>query len=133
MTADIDLLAPERDALADLAASVRAQLDALRSGAVDTFETAAGQTLDAVSALERRRRERERQVTAPDAPLVAPESRAALEARAAEAQAACETLELALSGAVALGRDLIGAMHDGAAPATSTVYTARGTVGPPKS
>ena len=127
-----DVFAPERDALSDLAESARAQLLALRDGSPDAFEAAAGRTLDAVAALDHRRRQRERATAAPDAPHVSPDDRAALRADARAAQDACETLEVALGHAVALGRDLIGSWRHLAAPATSHVYTAAGAVGPPR-
>lgn len=122
--------APECEALATVAQSARAQLDALRTGSPDVFERAAAHTLDAVAELDRRRTARARRMNAPDAPTVTPEARSALEAAAAEARAACDELEIALQHAVALGRDLIGAWQQMAQPATAQVYTAQGTVGP---
>ncbi len=124
-----DVFAPERQALSALADAARAQLLALREGTPDAFEAAAAETLDAVAALDRRRADRERRVAAPDAPPVAPEDRAALEASALEARHACDALELALHHAAALGRDLMGAWQQAAAPAAAHVYTARGAVG----
>ena len=123
--------APECEALAAVAQSARAQLDALRTGAPDTFEAAAAHTLDAVAELDRRRTARARRMTAPDSTPASPEARSALEAAAAEARAACDELEVALPHAVALGRDLIGAWQQMAQPATSQVYTASGAVGTP--
>lgn len=124
-----DVFAPEREALAALRDAARAQLAALRDASPETFEAASAATLDAVADLDRRRRVRERRVAAPDAPAAAPEQRAALEAAAREARAACDDLDLALAHAVALGRDLIGAWQQLAAPPTAQVYTAQGAVG----
>lgn len=121
--------APECEALATVAQSARAQLDALRTGSPDAFEAAAAHTLDAVAELDRRRTARTRRMTASDAPPASPEDRAALEAAAAEARTACDELEVALHHAVALGRDLIGAWQQMAQPPTAQVYTAQGTVG----
>ena len=130
MTTSPDVFAPEREALEAVAAGARAQLGALREGAPEAFEAAAAQTLDAVALLDRRRQDRARRVSAGDAPAVGPDARAALEAAAREARRACDELEGALERAVALGRDLLGAMHHVAAPAAQ-VYTAHGRVAPP--
>ncbi len=121
--------APECEALAAVAQSARAQLDALRTGSPDTFETAAAHTLDAVAELDRRRASRARRMTAPGSLPATPDARSALEAAAADARAACNELEVALQHAVGLGRDLIGAWQQMAQPATSQVYTATGAVG----
>lgn len=126
MTSPFD---PECEALAIVAQSARAQLDALRTGSPDAFETAAAHTLDAVAELDRRRTTRARRMNAPDSPTATPEARSALEAAAADARAACDELEAALHHAVALGRDLIGAWQQMAQPSTSQVYTANGAVG----
>lgn len=120
--------APECEALAAVAQSARAQLDALRSGSPETFEAAAANTLDAVAELDRRRTARTRRMTSPDALLATPEDRTALEAAASDAREACDELEIALQHAVALGRDLIGTWQQMAQPATSQVYTANGAV-----
>ena len=120
--------APECEALDAIAESARAQLDALRDGSPATFEAAAAQTLDAVAELDRRRAARARRLST-DA---TPDDRSALEAAAATARAACDELEAALTHAVALGRDLIGAWQQMAQPA-ARVYTANGTVGPSSS
>lgn len=117
---------PECDALRAVADRARDQLAALRGGSVEAFEAAAADTLDAVAELDRRRQARARlALTAPPASAA---DRAALEAAAAEARAACDALHLALEGAVELGRDLIGAWRQVGAPATSQTYTARGAV-----
>ncbi|MEO0559224.1 MAG: hypothetical protein AAF170_13690 [Bacteroidota bacterium] len=121
--------APECEALAAVAQSARAQLDALRTGSPDAFEDAAAHTLDAVAELDRRRSARVRRMTAPDSVPATPDARSALEAAAADARAACDELEVALQNAVALGRDLIGAWQQMAQPSTSQVYTASGAVG----
>ena len=126
-----DVLAPEREALAALRDAARAQLAALRDASPEAFEAASAHTLDAVSDLDRRRRARERRVAQPDAPAAAPEHRAALEAAAREARAACDDLDTALGQAVALGHDLIGAWQRLSAPATAQVYTAQGALGAP--
>ncbi|GAB5537413.1 MAG: hypothetical protein Rubg2KO_36620 [Rubricoccaceae bacterium] len=120
---------PECEALAAVAQSARAQLDALRTGSPETFERAAADTLDAVAELDRRRTTRARRMTSPNASPATPEDRAALDAAAAEARTACSELEVALQHAVALGRDMIGAWQQMAQPATSQVYTANGAVG----
>lgn len=125
--------APECEALAAVAQSARAQLDALRTGSPNTFEVAAAHTLDAVAELDRRRTARVLRMTPPDALPATLEARAALEAAAAEARTACNELEVALQHAVALGRDLIGAWQQMAQPTTSQVYTANGAVGSPSS
>ena len=122
------LFAPECEALRDVAASARAQLDALRTGSPESFETAAARTLDAVAELDRRRTARARCMTATAAPP-SPDQRAALEDAAAQARAACDELEIALHHAVELGRDLIGAWQQMAQPTAAHVYTAKGTVG----
>ncbi len=119
---------PECEALAAVAQSARAQLDALRTGSPEIFETAAADTLDAVANLDRRRTTRARRMTAPNSLPATLEARSALEAAATEARAACDELEVALQHAVALGRDLIGAWQQMAQPATSQVYTANGAV-----
>lgn len=116
----------ECDALAVVAASARAQLAALRDGSVEGFEAAAAETFDAVAELDRRRQARERR--AATMPPASRDDRAALEAAAAEARAACDALELALEHAVELGRDLIGAWRQLSAPAASQTYTAQGAV-----
>ena len=120
--------APECEALQDVAESARAQLDALRTGSPESFESAAARTLDAVAELDRRRTARAHRMTSTHA-TASPDQRAALEASAAEARAACDELEIALHHAVELGRDLIGAWQQMAQPATAHVYTANGTVG----
>lgn len=114
-----DVFAPEREALAAVAAGARAQLSALRAGSVDAFEAAAAETLGAVADLDRRRRAR---------PAGAAD-RTALAAAADDARRACDELQFALEHAVALGRDLVGAWHHAAAPPAAQVYTARGRVG----
>ncbi|MGB3541495.1 hypothetical protein [Rubrivirga sp.] len=128
--ATIDVFGPEKDALATLAQTARDQLAALRSGSSEAFEDAAGRTLDVVSDLDHRRRARERRVSAPDAPQLGPEARESLEAAALEARQACDALEIALTHAVALGRDLIGSWYQISSPPTAQVYTAQGAVGP---
>jgi hypothetical protein len=125
-----DPFAPEREALAAVARGARAQLAALRDGAGDAFEAASSETLDAVALLDRRRQDRVRRVSAPGAPAAGPDARVALEAAAAEARRACDELEAALEQAVALGRDLLGAMHHATAPASSQTYTASGRLAP---
>ncbi len=124
-----DVFAPEREALAAVAASARAQLLALRDGSPETFEAAAAHTLDAVADLDRRRQSRERRTASLATPPASADARAALETVAQDARQACDELELALEQAVALGRDLIGTWQQMAAPATSQVYTAAGAVG----
>ncbi len=123
-----DVFAPEREALAALAQTARDQLAALRAGSSEQFEEAAGRTLDVVADLDHRRRARERRTAAPDAPPLGPDARAALQASALEARQACDSLEIALTHAVALGRDLIGAWYNVASPPTANVYTAQGAV-----
>lgn len=120
----------ERDALAAVAAAARAQLDALRSGRVEAFETASADTVEAVAALDRCQQARARLATDPQADAVPTQARASLEAAVAEARDACDALAFALEHAVALGRDLLATWTQGAAPATSQVYTADGHVGP---
>ena len=124
-----DVFAPEREALAALRDAARAQLAALRDASPEAFEAAAATTLDAVADLDRRRRARERHVAAPDAPAALPQHRRSMEAAAREARQACDDLDEALTYAVALGRDLIGAWQHISAPPTSRVYTAQGAVG----
>ena len=126
MTDTPDVFAPEREALAALARTAREQLAALRSGSSERFEDAAGRTLDVVADLDHRRRARERRVAAPDAPPVGPDARESLRAAALEARQACDALEVALTHAVALGRDLIGSWYQVSAPPTAQAYTARG-------
>ena len=119
------LYAPECESLAAVAAGARAQLDALRDGGPERFQAASAQTLDAVAALDRRRRERVRR-----AEPGAPDDRRALEAAAQDARQACDDLTFALEHAVALGRDLIGAWQQMSAPPTAGVYTAHGAAAP---
>jgi len=126
-----DVFAPEREALAALADAARDQLAALRDATPEAFETASARTFDAVADIDRHRRTRERRVAAPGAPTVLPEHRAALEAAAETARQACDELEGALTYAVALGRDLLGAWQHLTAPATAQVYTARGVLTAP--
>lgn len=120
----------ERDALAAVAAAARAQLDALRSGRAEAFEAASADTVEAVAALDRCQQTRARLATDPEADAVPPQARASLEAAVAEARDACDALAFALQHAVALGRDLLATWTQGAAPATSQVYTADGHIGP---
>lgn len=123
--------APECETLVTLARSAREQLDALRDGTPETFEAAAGRTLDIVAQLDRQRRERERLTAVPGAPPLGPDARDDLKNAALEAKDACDALELALEYAAVLGRDLISAWHHLSKPPTAHVYTAHGTVGPP--
>ena len=116
---------PECESLAAIAAGARQQLDALRDGTPDRFEAASALTLDAVAALDRRRRDRARRTAGGEFA----DDRAALEAAARDAKQACDELTFALEHAVALGRDLIGAWQQMSAPPTAQVYTAQGAVG----
>lgn len=120
----------ERDALAAVARSARAQLDALRAGRADVFEAAAADTVEAVAALDRCQQARARLAADPEADAVPAQVRTALEASVAEAREACDALAFALEHAVALGRDLLATWTRGTVPATAQVYTADGTVGP---
>jgi len=126
-----DVFSPERDALAAVTAAARAQLAALADASPEAFDETAARTLDAVADLDRARRTRERRVALPGAPAAAPAHRAALEAAAREAQAACDALEAALASAVTIGRELMGAWQTLTTPATSRVYSATGAVGRP--
>ena len=114
---------PECESLAAVAAGARAQLAALEQARPDAFEAASAQTLDAVAALDRRRRARR--------PAGAHDDRSALEAAARDAQQACDDLAFALQHAVALGRDLIGTWRQMSAPPTAGVYTAQGAAPAP--
>ncbi|WP_412069087.1 hypothetical protein [Rubrivirga sp. IMCC43871] len=126
-----DPFAPEREALAAIAAAARAQRQALADASIEAFETAAARTLDAVAELDRRRRDRVRFTARTDAPAATAAQRTALETTARDARAACDALEGALDHAVTLGRDLVGAWRRLSAPPTANVYTARGAVGAP--
>lgn len=118
----MSIYAPECESLAAVAAGARAQIAALRDGQPETFEAATAQTLDAVALLDRRRRDRDRRGGTGD--------RAPLDAAVEDARQACDELTFALQHAVALGRDLIGAWQQIAAPPTAGVYTANGAAGP---
>ncbi len=126
-----DPFAPEREALAAIAAAAHAQREALSHASVEAFEAAAARTLDAVSELDRRRRERVLRTARTDAPAATASQRTALETAARDARNACDALEGALEHAVTLGRDLVGAWRRLSAPQTAHVYTARGAVGSP--
>lgn len=119
----MSIYAPECESLAAVAAGARAQIAALRDGRPKTFEAATAQTLDAVALLDRRRRARSRHADTAD--------RAVLDAAVREARQACDELTFALEHAVALGRDLISAWQEIAAPPTAGVYTAHGATGTP--
>lgn len=121
----------ERDALAAVARCALAQLAALRSGRVQTFEAASDDTVAALAALDRCQQTRRRLAADPEAATVSADARSALESAVAEAREACDALAFALEHAVALGRDLLTTWSRQAAPATAQVYTARGEVGPP--
>ncbi len=115
----------ERAALHAVAARARAQIDALRTGCVETFEAAAAGTLDAVGELDRAQSTRRRHVAD------AAGARDALADAAGDARQACDELACALDHAVALGREMLGAWQQLSVPATAHVYTAHGRVGPP--
>lgn len=76
--------AAECEALGAVAASARAQLDALRTGQIAAFEMASAATLDAVGVLDRCQSAR-RRMLAQGAPSGQPEAREALVAAADDA------------------------------------------------
>ena len=145
-------LADEAEALDRLADCADRQLAALRTGALDRFGAAGAETADAVAALDRAGRLRQRRQAdlaralgaAEDAPLAVltarlPAAEAArvdrardrVRAAAGAADGRCDALAFSLDYAVGLGRETLAAWRDLGAERPAHVYTAAGAAAPP--
>lgn len=140
-------LSDEAAVLERLAACADRQLEALRLGAVDRFETAGTETAEAVSALDQTGKVRLRQhgllartlgldEGLPLADLAARlseaeaaqlnEARERVRTAAAAADARCDALAFSLHYAVELGRETLTAWRDLGSARPAHVYTAAG-------
>ena len=144
----LDALAGEADLLDRFSACVGRQLDALRDGEIDQFESAGADAAEALSALDRasraRRRAHEAAARAVGTPADGPltdlaarlptdearqlgEARTRVREAATTADGRCDALAFALRYAIGLGRETLAAWRDLGAERPAHVYTAAGT------